>query len=449
MYPAEPTETEKMLDFIKPKYETMPEYIDRLIREHTVDLDDLSLGEKYYNHHPDILSEEAPKDATGTVDPLKPDNRLFVPYHRILVDQKVGYAIGNPVTIYHESDKITELIHDTLTDDFDDRLIDILTAASNKGIEWLHVYVDEEGMLSTMRVPVEQSIPIYKNKERTELVEFIRVYMHEGVKRVEHWTPEDVTYYMYHEGQLVFDFYNGEENPTTHLDNYSWGRIPFIPFKNNTEETSDVLAIKTLEDAYNRRLSDLQNTFDESVESVDVLTNYESEDLSDYKRKKRYYKAIKVDDEGGIDTLTHEIPVDSSERYLNMLHEKIIFAAQAVDFDNDKFGNSPSGIALKFLYSNLDLKVRKLVRKTQVALRELMWFIYEHHNIQGDYKDVSIEFKFNRMTNELEQTQIASMSQTLLSEETLVSNHPWVIDPTAELERIHLNGVDVNAEGNI
>ena len=38
---------------------------------------------------------------------------------------------------------------------------------------------------------------------------------------------------------------------------------------------------------------------------------------------------------------------------------------QAVDFSSDKFGSAPSGVALEFLYTNLNLKADKLARKAK------------------------------------------------------------------------------------
>ena len=113
---------------------------------------------------------------------------------------------------------------------------------------------------------------------------------------------------------------------------------------------------KTIIDALDKRLSDTQNTFDESVELIYILKGYEGENLKDFMHNLKYYKAINVDGEGsGVDTIKAEVPVESVKEYLKMLREYIIEFGQGVDFQQDKFGNSPSGIALP-TYSNLDLK---------------------------------------------------------------------------------------------
>ncbi|MDH8795475.1 phage portal protein, partial [Staphylococcus epidermidis] len=54
----------------------------------------------------------------------------------------------------------------------------------------------------------------------------------------------------------------------------------------------------------------------------------------------------------GVDTIKVEVPIDSVKEYTKMLRDYSIEFGQGVDFQQDKFGNSPSGIALKFMYSN-------------------------------------------------------------------------------------------------
>ena len=126
---------------------------------------------------------------------------------------------------------------------------------------------------------------------------------------------------------------------------------------------------------------------------------------------------------------------------------------QAVDFQTDKFGNSPSGIALKFLYGNLDLKANKLRNKTKVAIQELLGYVIDFYHIKVEVKDIEIVFNYNRMMNESEQSQIGAQSQ-YLSKETLVTNHTWVTDPSAELERMEQEHIEyqeqqIEEEGDV
>ncbi len=201
---------------------------------------------------------------------------------------------------------------------------------------------------------------------------------------------------------------------------------------------------KTIIDAIDKRLSDTQNTFDEATELIYILKGYEGESLDQFMTNLKYKKAINVSGDGGVDTIQVEVPIIATKEYITMMRDYLVEFGQGIDFQNDKFGNSPSGIALKFLYSNLDLKANKLTRKTYVALQELLQYVIDFNNLNVDVKDIEIQFNFNRMINELEQTQIATSSTALLSKETIIGHHPWVDDAQGELERVDNESLALN-----
>ena len=147
----------------------------------------------------------------------------------------------------------------------------------------------------------------------------------------------------------------------------------------------------------------------------------------------------------GVETIQVEVPVASTKEYIDMMRQNIMEFGQGVDFQTDKFGSAPSGIALKFLYGNLDLKANKLKNKATVAIQELIEFIVDFYKLKVDPKDIEITFNFNRMMNDLEQSQIAAQSQ-YLSKETIARHHPWVDDPTAEMERIEQEQLELNTQ---
>lgn len=445
-WPNEKTYGERILESIKPKFETQEEMIIRLIKEHEKNIENIIVGENYYYKTKNkILNQKHKTDASGEYDSEKPDWRITTNFHQNLVDQKVGYTVGNPVTFSCEDESVLEQLHLVFDNKWDNKLIDILTAVSNKGIEWLQPFINEYGDFRLFRVPAEQAIPIWTNKERDELQAFIRFYTLNDEEKIEYWDDKQVIYYVKEGDKLIPDYYHGENNVQPHFSNGNWGRVPFIAFKNNTEESSDIHMYKTIIDAIDKRLSDAQNMFDESTELIYVLKGYEGQKLDEFMRNLKYYKAINVEGEGGVETIKIEVPVTSTKEYLEMMRSYLMEFGQAVDFQTDRFGNSPSGIALKFLYGNLDLKANKLRNKTQVAIQELLEYVIDFYEIEIDVKDIEIVFNYNRMMNELEQSQIGAQSQ-YLSKETIVTNHPWVTDPKAELERIEADEMEFNKQ---
>jgi SPP1 family phage portal protein len=111
-----------------------------------------------------------------------------------------------------------------------------------------------------------------------------------------------------------------------------------------------------------------------------------------------------------------------------------------VNTRTDNFGNSPSGVALKFLYSLLDLKANHTERKFRKALSQFFWFFTEYLSIssQGTYDPDDIKMTFNRtmITNDAEKVTMTKDSTGIISKRTQLANHPWVTDVDAEEEQI-------------
>ncbi len=103
-------------------------------------------------------------------------------------------------------------------------------------------------------------------------------------------------------------------------------------------------------------------------------------------------------------------------------------------------GSAPSGIALKFLYSGLDLKCNKLEIEFKNSWEQLLYFvnIYLAETGQGNYSNEEVEIVFNRdiAINETETISNCTNSKDVISDETIIANHPWVKDPEQELERL-------------
>ncbi|HSH24671.1 MAG TPA: phage portal protein [Massilibacterium sp.] len=449
-----PTETEKLNKLLEEKAPDA-KMIKKIIDENTSKIFAMQEGVRYYENENDILQRKqyAVVDGVKQIDEEKPNNRIPHGWHKLLVDQKTAYLVGNPINFATEDKELLEHINEYLGEKFDDIANELVKNASNKGVEYLHPYIDENGEFDYIIVPAEQGIPIYENQKQTTMKHFIRHYPikldDKTVTQVELWDKNTVTYYIIDEDKIFLDPYE-PNNPASHFyyvdgdteTGYGWGRVPFIAFRNNEQEKGDLHYYKQLIDAFDNRVSDNQNSFEEIQELIYVLKGYEGQDLSEFMKNLKFYKAINVDGEGGVDTLQGEVPMASIDSHLDRLRESIFMFGQGVDVGTDKFGNAPSGIALKFLYSLLDLKSDTLERKFRVALQELIWFLCEFLEMKGDkhekhdYKSVDFTFKRSTMANDLEKSQIAQNSKGVISDKTIVANHPWVDDYEQELERI-------------
>lgn len=450
MYPSTPTETELLnKQFIEQGKTADTRMIKAYIEADAPKVSKMLEGVRYYENENDILSRQqyAVIDGQKRVDEDKVNNRIPHGWHKLLVDQKTAYLVGQPINFSADDDKLTEFINEYLGEKWDDTVNELVKNASNKGKEWLHPYIDEEGEFDFIIIPAEQVIPIYEDNRKKKLAAVIRyypwTYVDEETIRVELCDKQQTSYYVRVNGEFIFDP-SVEVNPEPHFEyngkGYGWEKVPYIPFRNNEQEKPDIAYYKQLIDAYDNRVSDNQNSFDELQELIYILKGYEGTSLSEFMQNLKYYKAVKVDSEGGVDTIQAEVPMDAIMKHMENLRESIYTFGQGVDISGDRFGNSPSGIALKFLYSLLDLKASTLERKFRPSVQELIWFLCEYLSISGkgiyDYKAVDFTFKRSMMTNELENSQIAQQSKGIVSDKTILANHVWVEDLEQEIERL-------------
>lgn len=425
--------------------------IKDLISEH--DTTHMLDGERYYNNENDILKRKMYfyKDGVKTLDETKPNRRLPHNWHKLLVDQKVSYLVGKPIVFQCEEQKEYEdRLNLILGEEWDDTLTELAKNSSNKGTEWLHVYINPEGLFKFIIIPAEEVIPIYDTSLQENLEAILRYYLVQvngkDRIRVEWWTRETVTFYIQDDsGDFILDD-TESKNPDSHYYyndvGYGWGKVPFIEFPNNQERHSDLKFYKELIDEYDLNVSDLANNLAEVQEVITILKGYEGTDLAEFKENLRYYKAIKVSGEqgSGVDKLELNIPIEAKKELLDRLEENIFLFGQGVNMKTDRFGNSPSGVALKFLYSLLDLKASVMERKFRKSVKRLLWFATEYINMidkkKYDNTTVQVTFRKTMITNDKENVEIAKESKGIISDETIIANHPWVENVTEELDKI-------------
>lgn len=415
-------------------------------------------GENYYKVENDILKRKMVRyeDERPVEDETKANNKLAHGFMNNLVEDKVNYLLLKPFTLTCEDDPYLQTIKDTLGNRFQKRLSQLGVEASNKGIAWLHVYIDNQGQFKMLRIPSEQIIPLWVDNDHEELQALIRYYdvnVYEGkekksVTKIEYWTPDNVEYYIMQDGEVILDaeMYLDENNSydghfkINHTAS-NWGRVPFIYFKNNDFELPDLQFVKTLIDNYDITRSDVANLLEEIKNIVYILKGYGGESLGDFVRDLAYYKGILIDsdDNAGVDKIENNINVEAAKEHYNMLKKDIFEFGQGVDKSSDKLGNSPSGIALKFIYSGLDLKCNRLEGWFTWGFEELMRFINIYLRVTNQKvsdKDVSIIFNRDIAINESQAITDCQNSKGVISDKTIISMHPWVKDVEEELRQI-------------
>lgn len=412
-------------------------------------------GEEYYKVENDILKRKMIRyeDESPVEDTTKPNNTLAHGFMKNLIDDKVNYLLSKPYTMACDDENYLKSIQKLLGKRFQKILSKLGIESSNKGIGWLHIYVNPKGEFKLMKIPSEQIIPLWVDNDHEELQAIIRYYdveTYTGRKRdyitkVEYWTSDNVIYYLIENGKLILDSekYLNDENFNGHFkindENKGWGKVPFIPFKNNDFELPDLQFVKTLIDNYDLTRSDIANQLEEIKNIIYALKGYGGENLSEFMRDLAYYKAVKLEEDGAVDTVESTINIEAAKTHYEALKKDIFDFGQGVDKNSDKLGNSPSGIALKFIYSGLDLKCNALEEWFKWSFQELIYFVNKYLEFIGEaYSDEEIEIIFNRdiAINESQAIEDAQNSKGVISNRTIVANHPWVTNLEEELSQI-------------
>lgn len=398
---------------------TIGDIIKELIEEHKRSFEKSMMeeGVAYFENRPDILDRKIyyyNEKGIKKEDDTATNNRLPHNWHKLLVRQKMGYMAGKPMTFSDR--KVTEdekgeqvspngellgHINKLLGEDWDDAVNELVKGAANKGVEWLHVYIDENGDFRYMLVDARQIIAVWEASRQQNLQALIRyytVYINGDERiRAEYWTPEGVSYFITDDSDIFMADTIGDyadDNVAVHIQGHfyvvkefsgveeerrskGWGRIPFIPFKNNEEMLSDLKDYKQLVDNYNKVRSDLSNKLKDIQDAMMVIKNYSGVNAGQAKNNLRYHKLVDAGD--GIDELEINIAIEAQESHTKQLIEDIYRFAMGVNIDTGRFANSSSGVTLKFLYSVLDLKCDITKRKFIKAIKkELFWFIKQY-----------------------------------------------------------------------
>jgi SPP1 family phage portal protein len=420
-------------------------------------------GDSYYRVENDILNRQMIRyeNELPVPDETKTNHKLAHGFMHEFVEDKVNYLLSKPYTMECKDEAYLKLAQDTLGKRFQHKLVQLGTDCSNKGTAWSYEYIDSQGKFKTMKTPSEQCIPLWIDNDHEELQAMIRYYqieVYEGkekkyITKIEYHTPDGVEYYMKDgNGTVILDaeMYLNAKGDDILLPHFeinkvpgTWERVPFVPWKNNDFELPDLQFVKTLIDDYDLTRSDVSNLLADLRTLIYVLKGYGGEDLSQFMRDLAYYHGIKVDEDGDVNTLNPTINIDAAVKHFEQLLKDIHRFGQAVDKGQDSLGNSPSGIALKFLYSGLDLKDNALEDNFKWSFEQLMYFVNKYLEITKQKvsdKEIGIVFNRDIAINESAAITDCMNSMGIISQQTIIENHPWTKSYEDEKKKLDEEG---------
>lgn len=425
----------------------------------------MKTAQEYYSNDADIMKRKRyyiDRHNAKVEAPLLANNKIAHPFFKKLVDQKANYLLSKPFSFTCEDKQFTELLKKYFNKQFRRMLKNLAKEAIKKGIAWVQVYYDEQGKLKFKRIPSEQCIPIWADEEHLRLNGLIRVYKTDQqqtdgslreITKVEYYTLQGVWYYVMDKpGQLIKDnavsggttghfsveqpVEDEQENSETKTIEANWRKIPFVALKYNNEELSLLKFVKPMIDGYNLTRSDVANDIQDVPNKTKVIKDYQGTDKDAFVHNLATYSTIFVKGDGGVDVLDTSVSSDLSDAHSDRLRKDIYDLGRGVDTQNENLGNV-SGVALKYRYIDLDLDASDIGDEIQVLLEQLIWFAKVDESggadiAEEDLPNFQVEFAVDMINNESDVIMDCRNSLGVISDETILNNHPWVKDVQQE-----------------
>ena len=424
-------------------------------------------AEAYYDGIQDIKDKQRTaigSDGNPVVVSNLPNNIIVDNQYRKCVDQKANYALSKPLTIATEDDSYTENLQKIFCKKNNKQMKRLARSAINGGLAYLFPYIDGIGMLRFKVFPSYEVMPIWEDHEHDTLVSAVRGYIAQewrngslhDVEHIEVYTDKGVDCFIRRGGKFTpeaiphKDYLISKDGTP-----YNWGRLPIIPFKYNDKEIPLIRNVKCLQDAINRILSTFQDNLEEDPRNtILVLENYDGTNLGEFRHNLATYGAVKVHTvdgvKGGVNALSVEVNAENYKSILIQLKRALIENARGFDAKEERMDGDPNQMNIQSMYSDIDLDIDGMENEFQCGFEELIGFINQYLVSIGekDYSEQNVEFIFDRniMINEGEAIQNCMTSKGVISDETIMAHHPWVVDLAKEKRQVASEHQDELAE---
>jgi len=419
-------------------------------------------GEKYYAGEHDILSRKRTvigKDGLVQEVTNLPNNKIVDNQYSKMVDQKVNYLLGKPLTFDTDNKDYEKALKKVFNKKFYRTLKNLGEDSLNGGIGWLYPYYNEAGELVFRKFEPYEILPFWADADHTILESAVRLYeveAYEGlqekiIEKVEVYDVNGIQRYELRNGTLIEDMENPSSNHMVFVDDegnetgMNWAKIPIIPFKYNHKEMPLINRVKSLQDGINIMLSDFENNMQEDARNtILVIKNLDGTNLAEFRHNLATYGAVKVKtvdgQAGDVDTLTVEVNAENYKAILDLFKKALIENARGYDAKDDRMNNNPNQMNIQSMYSDIDLDANGMETEYQASFEDLLWFVNTHlaNTGVGNFEGEEVEIVFNRdiLINESESIENCGKSVGILSNETIIGQHPWISDVEKELQRV-------------
>ena len=393
-----------------------------------------TVSQRYYKAEHDILQYRMfyyNSDGILVEDRARSNSRICHPFFTELVDQLAAYIMSfeeNPIRAKDTADGLQDHLAVYFDDEFWAEVQELITGTNSKGFEYLYGYKNAEDRLA-FRCADSISVVEVRAKDTDSKCEYIIYWYVERVgidkkliKRIEVYDKDQIWFFnQVDDGAIVLD----EDAPFNPMPNIVWkhketgayygdslGFIPFWRLDNCRDQYSGLKPIKGLIDDYDLMQCGLSNNLQDFDKPIHLVRGFQGDNLDELQQNIRTKKILGVDENGGLDILTVDVPYQARKTKADE-DEKNIYRF-GMGFNSSQTGDGNiTNVVIRSRYTLLDLKAKKLIKRLKQFLKPIIRVVLDEINTKNgtdyQYTDVMVEFTPVIPTNEQENAQIAQI----------------------------------------
>jgi SPP1 family phage portal protein len=380
----------------------------------------------------------------------KVNNQLANDYFGEIIDTKVGYMFGVPLTVNYDKKAqgyqtaIDAIERFKKINNFDDVNAEWGKFAAMCGYDAGLCYIDKEGQERVMRIEPWEAVII--SKTAITEPEFGLVYYKtwDEKARVEFYDGTNKTIF---EGKEFTAASLAQVEQAAHLFDY----CPLFGIPNNAELQGDGDKVLTLIDGLDRAFSNMADEVEQFRLAYLLYIGYEpDEEIIENMIKTG---ALYIPDAGNgekIEWLTKNLDPKYVEAFLDRAEANITRFAKHVNFTDAAFGGDITGPAMRYKLFALETKSKYFERKHEAALLYMFKVIgsaWQRKSIPFDYAMLDLKYTRNIPVNLLDEANTATALSAIASKRTALGVLSVVPDVDEELDQIEAEkaaGVDLD-----
>ena len=412
------------------------ELVVKLIREHEKQIPRFKKLKKYYLGEHDILSKQRAKN--------KPNYKPVCNHAKDIADTSTGYFMGNTISYSNSEDTdIDELLIAFDNAEVDESDHDNALDMAIYGVAYEYVYAREnENILDIKSLEVENTFIVYDDS--IEQQPLFGVYY---FKRKENKADTETYQAVIMTKQFVYSIVlEGKEKgvisdkPVPH----NMGDIPIIEYKNNKYSIGDFEQQIGLIDSYNSLTANRINDKEQFIDSILVLYGARLGDDEEESIKAMEslaeHKLLELHPEARAEYLSKTLNENEVETLRNAVKQDIYTFSHIPNLTDENFAGNSSGVAMEFKLLGLEM-ITKIKQRYYVKGLKKRIKLFANYlgltQIAIDANSIIPHFSRSLPKNLLEISQIVSNLDGKVSQETLLSQIPFVEDPMSEIEKVN------------